>query len=85
MEEETYLVPEEIDNLLSEAKGMANLRDIYAKIPFGYKKAVKAAKESEIKRRLFWQKLYALYPKLSTEAGYWKYHPYTRIIKREDR
>lgn len=40
-----YTLPEDAARLLSERNAMYDLSGIYAKIPFGYKKAVKARKE----------------------------------------
>jgi hypothetical protein len=79
---EEYTVPKEIDEILSEAESLLIMRDLYVKLPFGYRKAVKCAKQSEILRREFWRKLYALYP-LELSEGSWTYHPYTLKIIRK--
>jgi hypothetical protein len=70
----SHPVPKEVDDLFAEYAALEKLRDIYVYVPFGYRRAVKAAKESEIKRRSFWQKLYELYPDLRDQD--WFYKPY---------
>jgi len=80
MEKQTKIlsVSKEIDMIIAESESLRILRDMYAKLPFGYKKAVKCAKESELKRRQFWQTLYALYPEI--DKGSWTYNAYAMTI-----
>ncbi|MFH1630370.1 MAG: hypothetical protein ABIE47_16835 [Pseudomonadota bacterium] len=78
----SYPVPKEIDNLLAEWVALEKLRDTYAKLPFCYRRAVKAAKEAEIKKRSFWQKLYELYPEM--RDGTWTYRPYEMTVESKE-
>jgi len=67
MEEETYEVPSELEELLGKSIALNDLRDRYVRIPLGFKKARKLAIESEQLRRKFWIEIRKLYPELSSK------------------
>lgn len=75
-------VPKEIDSLAAEAAAMKQMRDIYVKLPFGYRRATKAAKEAEILVRSFWQKLYVLYPEV--KDGKWTYFAHEMVVRKHE-
>ena len=59
-----YPIPEEIVEFIHKSEAMWGLRDVYAKIPFGFSKAKKCALESEVCRTKFWRKVVEIYPEL---------------------
>lgn len=59
-----YSIPEEIEDLITESKALAELRDRWVKLPFGYRRARKLSIEAEKKQARFWESLYILYPKI---------------------
>lgn len=62
-----YPVPQELQDLMTEAGAYEELRDIYASRPFGFKKAVRCSKEASKMRKEFWVKSVQLYPELLNE------------------
>lgn len=62
-----YDFPEEIIEICDEYFNYVRLRELYTKMPFGFKKAVKCGKLAEKKRRLYWNKIYELYPELQNK------------------
>jgi len=59
-----YTIPEEVALLMRKAEALKGLRDIYIKIPFGFKKARRCAIDHENYRARFWLKTIELYPEL---------------------
>jgi len=59
-----YPIPEELDDLFFMAEVLAGLRNRFMKMPFGVKKAIKCAVQSERKLEKFWDKVYKAYPHL---------------------
>lgn len=57
-------VPNELAELFDESFALQTLRDIYAKLPFGFRKARKLAIESTKKQAKFWREVIQLYPEL---------------------
>lgn len=65
-----YDIPQEVQDIFLEYVGLTELRDRYVKVvPFGYKKAAKAAKEAAKKRHLFWRRVYAIYPEILNDPS----------------
>ncbi len=64
-------VPEELDDIMSEAIALDYLRDKFVQLPFCYRRAVKSAVAAEQKRRKFWRSVIALYPEAG--IGNWSY------------
>jgi len=73
-----YNVPDEIHEIWCEYTGCLDLRDRYTKLPFGYKKAKKLAKDAEVARYKFWWELKSIYPELETKEL--KYEPHLKKI-----
>jgi hypothetical protein len=63
-----YIVPDEIHEIWCKYTGYVDLRDIYVKRPFGYKKAVRAARDAEIARYKFWHSLRKVFPELTSSG-----------------
>ena len=63
----TYPIPQEVADIMVKSYALNNLRDTYAKLPFGFKKAARAAIEAEKFRVEFWNKVYKIYPKIVDE------------------
>jgi hypothetical protein len=59
-----FSVPEEIVLLMNKSEAALELRDKYVKMPFSYKRALRAATDSVMFDRLFWKKIRELYPEL---------------------
>jgi hypothetical protein len=59
-----YPIPGEVADLMEEAIGAENLRDIYVEEWFGFKKALRCSKIAATSRMKFWAKVYELYPDL---------------------
>lgn len=68
IKETEFILDEKSANFFSDALAMKNLRDIYVKLPFGFKKAVKCAKEMRKLRMKGWQNMYKLYPNLQGKS-----------------
>ena len=62
--EKRYPVPEEILDIIITAFSYKDLRAIYAKTPFGYKKAMKLSVLYSRKLQKFWSLMYKLYPEI---------------------
>lgn len=62
-----YTIPEEVIELTNKMYAFANLRDIYVKLPFGFKNAKKAAMGHERYRTKFWRMVWKLYPELQQD------------------
>lgn len=60
----TIEVPEDLRQIWNEAKGANKLRDVYARMPFGFKKSLKAATHSIRLQDQFWTLLRKLHPNL---------------------
>lgn len=65
-------VPEELQNIISDAVGMIRLRDEYAKKRNGYKNARKCAKEHQRLKDKFWLKIYEMYPQANSDDCYYR-------------
>lgn len=59
---EGHSIPYEIMEHDYNERACLKVRDLASKLPFGYKKAVRAAKDAIKERTLFWDKIYVLYP-----------------------
>lgn len=59
-----YPIPSEIVDIISEHMAYDNLKEIYARIPFGFNKAVRCGKKSRKLHRRFWNSVYKLYEEL---------------------
>jgi hypothetical protein len=66
--EKEYDVPEEISDIDTEVIALEDLRDVYAKRPFGYKKALRASREAVKMNNMFWKKVRKLYPQLDNKG-----------------
>jgi len=75
-------IPKGLDDIMVEMEAYRRLRDIYTKLPFGFRKAVKCGKQAEKKRREFWQKVFSLYP--VTSKGSWVYLPTELMIEQKE-
>jgi|GEM_PF-2897442 len=68
-EPKTYEIPESIQLLLDKSMAAATMRDRAIKLPiFGFRKACKCAVDHLTFKRLFWQKVYELYPELDGKS-----------------
>jgi len=63
-EQKVYEVPREVADLMVERASHEKLRDTFAKLPFGYKKAVKHSRLAEKCRTEYWEKVSEIYPEL---------------------
>ncbi len=54
------------------------IRDRALKMPFGYKKAYKAAKDAVKNRKKFWQKIYKVYPEV--EGSRFEYNMINQVL-----
>ena len=63
-------VPQEVADLIEEAVGAEELRAIYAKEWFGFKKALRCSTIAAQRRKEFWAKVNKLYPDLPTPNHY---------------
>lgn len=59
-----YPIPDDIQELDNKKVAHEQLRDLYAKLPFGFKKSFKCALQAENYRKQFWAAIYELYPEL---------------------
>lgn len=67
-----YPVPEEIRDLFDDKNAASDLRDVYAKLPFGFKKASKCARDAQRLETKAWRKVYEIYPELiGIELTHW--------------
>ena len=66
-EKKIYPIPQEVADILIEVENYSKLRDLYVKLPFGFKKAVKCGRIAEEKRSAFWRKAHELYPETKTK------------------
>jgi hypothetical protein len=62
-----YDLPEEIIEICNDYANYAKLRELYTKVPFGFKKAVKCGKLAQQKTRLYWNNICELYPELQNK------------------
>jgi len=60
------------------------LRDSAIKLPFGYKKAFKAAKDAVKNQKLFWKKVYEVYPEVAEREFNYNRLEQVLIEKQED-
>ena len=67
MSKERYEIPDEVATLMRKAEALIELRDIYTKLPFGFKKARKCAIDQQEYRSKFWKKVNELYPELKNK------------------
>lgn len=65
-------IPKEVQNILTDHLSLLALRDFCAKLPFGYRKARKAAIDAGRKADEFWEKVKEIYPE--TKDGQWFYN-----------
>ena len=73
-------VPKELCDIFAEYTSLWDLKQMYVKRPFGYKKAVRAGNSAEKKRTEFWKKLYKLYPDTYEGEHAWKFNRDMGII-----
>ena len=59
-----YHIPEELCKIIDEARAMEAMRDLYAKLPFGFRKTRKCAVRHENLKNKFWGKVNTMYPEL---------------------
>lgn len=64
MKPKEYPVGNELAKLHEEYKALRDLRNCYVKLPFGYKRARKAAIEAQLKLQDFWLGFSVLYPEI---------------------
>lgn len=62
-----YDIPKELSNIWIKAHSHFELKKMYIKIPFGFKKAVKLTESGELKNNEFWTKVFKLYPELKNK------------------
>lgn len=62
-----YDIPQEVADIMVTSEAYSALMDVYAKLPFGYKKALKSSIKCEHEKRMFWKKINDLYPKLKNK------------------
>ena len=63
-----YKIPKELLKISAESNGYLKLRELYVKLPFGYKKAVKCSVEAEKLNQDFFIKAKKLYPELKGKS-----------------
>lgn len=63
--DKAFDLPEEVKDLIFEHQDLRELRDVYAKQKFGYRKARRAAVGATRRKRAFWKKVFELYPEYS--------------------
>lgn len=68
MNKKTYAVSDDIDLLSSKITAAIDLRDLAVKLPFGYRKARKAAIDVQNFRKIFWRRVFDIYPELRGKA-----------------
>ena len=68
MENTTWNVPKELIDRWTKSDALREMRDMYAILPFGYKKALKCSVESEEIKRCFWRDIKKLYPELKKHS-----------------
>jgi len=73
-----YSVPDEIHKMWGKQRGLTKLRDVYAKLPFCYKRAVRASTDQQLYELEFWTSIRKLYPELDEETI--TYHPDDRTV-----
>jgi hypothetical protein len=66
--EKAFILPEEIRKLDDKADANTTMRDLYIKIPFMHKRALKCAENLETYRRQFWDEVLKLYPELENKV-----------------
>lgn len=59
-----YDIPEELMELQYQRQAAEKLRDLYVKLPFGFKKAKKCALDAVRAQSEFWHRVPQLYPEL---------------------
>jgi hypothetical protein len=59
-----YKLPLKSKMLFMDMKGVERLRDIYARLPFMHKRAVKCAKLASRLKSKAWDSIYEIYPEL---------------------
>lgn len=59
-----YPVPEDLALIIHNCMAAYDLRDIYAKKMFGFRKARQCAREYRVLRDKFWRRVLELYPHL---------------------
>lgn len=62
--EKRYPIPAEIQELDNKKRAHEELRDLYVKLPFGFKKAMKCAILAEKYKKEYWAAIRDLYPEL---------------------
>ena len=87
MEEKEYEIPEEIIALWDKYHAAKKMRDILAKLPFGFKKARKCALDAETFNRKFWYKVRELYPEEFYKKGleFYAYYGHVTILKDKEK
>ena len=67
-EREEWKVPEDLIKKHEEAEAMLLLRDKYASLPLGFKKAMKCSIKNVQLSREFWANIRGLYPELKDKS-----------------
>ena len=80
---DNFDLPPEITNIYNEYVALTKLRDVYTKLPFGLKKAIKCANNAENARERFWRKIKELYPELDGKTLVYKVENYTVSVHNE--
>lgn len=76
-----YPVPDEIAVFFFESIALEDVRNRYIRMPFGYKKAVKAAVGARKSGAAFWQAIYTLYPEINAKDQ-WTFSPAEMVIRK---
>jgi len=79
-----YPINNDIALLNDKVEAARKLRDLAVKLPFGYWKARKAAREATYFNRKFWQRIIDVYPELRNEdLAYRPHHQVVVIAEKE--
>jgi len=79
-EEKKYVVvPEEISLLFNKAQATLKMRNHFVKLPFGYKRALRAGTDHEKFLGIFWKAVRRLYPEFNGKNL--EYLPHEQIVR----
>lgn len=79
-ENREYEIPEDVALLMDKKLSNEALRDLYVKIPFGFKKASKCAANVPHFDRKFWDAVFVLYPELKSKKLSYNVHSRTVTV-----
>ena len=82
MTKKEYPISDDIMVLFYKHEAAKTLRDLAIKMPFGYKKALRAATDSIRFLDLFWKQIYQVYPELKSYRL--KYDPERQVVSIAD-